>query len=420
MLKKPLVLSADIGTSSLKVAFIDSDGTVAAFAREAYPAQAGAALTVVWENALASAISALSAEYAARTGSNAADRIEAICVSANGPTLVPYTIDGKSLPPLLWCDGRVAGSASGESAETKSLFLPHAAWFAQNEPALYEKTKLFISAQEWMSFMLGAEPVTALPNDLYEDYYWNKTQCALFGLDRMKFPPFVEMGGIIGGVSEKAAQRFNLKPHTPIIAGTPDFIAALIGTGIVEPGLVCDRAGTSEGINLCASFPKTGGIPAFDGLRTLPHIHKDRWNLGCIIPQSGSLFDQYRMESNQQYCGYDELLRNIIKKKDKGYATLAMMALQVKNALDTFQKNGFVIAEMRVSGGQAKSRLWNQLKADLTGCVLVVPEIADGELAGNFCLAAVALGNAKNIDEAAARLFHVKERYEPKAVLSDN
>ncbi|MDR0557077.1 MAG: FGGY-family carbohydrate kinase [Treponema sp.] len=422
MLKKPLVLSADVGTSSLKAALIDSDGSLAAFARVAYPAypeRADAAplfSTAVWENAFATALSALSAEYAARTGLNAADRLEAVCVSANGPTLVPYTIDGKSLPPLLWRDGRVAEPASGESAETKSLFLPHAAWFAQNEPALYEKTTRFISAQEWVSFMLGAEPATSLPNGLYEEYYWNKSQCALFGLDMEKFPPFVEMGGVIGGISEKAAQRFNLKPHTPIIAGAPDFIAALIGTGVVEPGLVCDRAGTSEGINLCAAFPETDRAPAFGGLRTLPHIHKGRWNLGCIIPQSGSLFDQYRMESGRRHCGYDELLRTIIREKGKGYATLATMALQVKNALDTFQKNGFAIAEMRVSGGQAKNKLWNQLKADLTGCVLIVPEIADGELAGDSCLAAVALGWAKNVDEAAARLFHVKERYEPRLI----
>ncbi|MDR0707136.1 MAG: sugar kinase [Treponema sp.] len=420
MLKKPLVLSADIGTSSLKAALIDIDGTPAAFAREAYPARTDAALTVVWENALASALSVLSAEYVARTGSSAMDRLEVICVSANGPTLVPYTIDGKSLPPLLWCDGRVAGAASGESGNTKSFFLPHAAWFAQNEPALYEKTERFLSAQEWVSFMLGAEPVTALPNSLYEEYYWNESQCALFDLDMAKFPPFVEMGCVIGGVSEKAAQRFNLKPHIPIIAGAPDFIAALIGTGAIEPGLVCDRAGTSEGVNLCASSPETGKALVFDGLRTLPHVHKDRWNLGCIIPQSGSLFDQYRMESGQMHCSYDELLRNILQEKGGGYATLATMALQVKNALDTFQKNGFAITGMRVSGGQAKSRLWNQLKADLTGCVLTVPEIADGELAGDSCLAIAACGRAKNIDEAVARLFHVRERYEPKTVSSDN
>ncbi|MDR2783668.1 MAG: sugar kinase [Treponema sp.] len=425
MLKKSLVLSVDIGTSSLKAMLIDSDGFPAAFAREAYPVPADAALTEVWENAFASAISALSAEYTARNGLNAADRLEAICISANGPTLVPYTIDGKSLPPLLWCDGRVAGTVSGESAEVKTLFLPHVAWFAQNEPALYEKTKYFISAQEWVSFMLGAEPVTALPNELYKKYYWNERQCALFGLDMAKFPPFVEMGNVIGHVSEKAAQRFNLRPHIPITAGAPDFIAALIGTGVMEPGLVCDRAGTSEGINLCASLSGTGeapagGTPTFDGLRTLPHIHKDQWNLGCIIPQSGSLFDQYRLESNQQQRDYDELLRNILQEKSKGYTTLVMMALQVKNALGIFQKNGFAIAEMRVSGGQAKSRLWNQFKADLTGCVIVVPEITDGELAGNACLAAVALGRAKNIDEAAVQLFRIKERYEPRAVLSDN
>jgi xylulokinase len=421
MLKKPLILSADIGTSSLKAAFIDSDGAVAAFAREAYPVRAESILPVHWENALVSALAAMSTEYTRWTGSNAVDRLEAVCISANGPTLVPYTVDGKSLRPLLWCDDRAAGTASsGTSAETPSLFLPHAAWFARNEPALYKKTRYFISAQEWLSFILGAEPVTALPNGLYEAYYWNKSQCALFGVDMERFPPFVEMGCTIGSVSEKAARRFNLKPHIPIVAGGPDFIVALIGTGTVEPGLVCDRAGTSEGINLCVSFLETKGKTAFCGLRMLPHIHEGLWNLGGIIPRSGSFFDQYRMESGQWQLGYAELLRNIIKEKGTGYAVLVAMASHVKNTLDTFKKNGFTITEMRVSGGQSKSRLWNQLKADLTGCALIMPEIADGELAGNACLAAVALRRARDIDEAIAQLIRIKERYDPKIIPNDN
>jgi xylulokinase len=416
------MVSADIGTSSLKAAFIDSGGSVAAFAREVYPVQAKSVLTVHWENALRAALATMSAQYTAKTGLNAVDCLEAVCISANGPTLVPYTTDGESLRPLLWCDDRIAGAVEGAafsraSAEPTSLFLPHAAWLVQNEPALYEKTKYFISAQEWLSFMLGAEPVTVLPNDLYEAYYWNKSQCAFFGVDRERFPPFVEMGCIIGRVSEAAAQRFHLKPHIPIVAGGPDFIAALIGTGTVEPGIVCDRAGTSEGINLCVSFLEIRETPAFYGLRMLPHIHEGLWNLGCIIPRSGSLFDQYRMDSGWQR-GYSELLQNIIAEKGAGYAVLVTMASQVKNALDTFKKNEFPIIEMRVSGGQAKSRLWNQLKADLTGCVLIIPEIADGELAGNACLAAAALGRARNMDEAIAQLFRIKERYEPGTMLN--
>jgi xylulokinase len=424
MLKKPLTLSVDIGTSSLKAAFIDSDGSVAAFAREAYPVQAKSVLTVHWENALVSALAAMFTEYTARMGLNAADRLEAVCISANGPTLVPYTIDGKSLPPLLWCDERTvlaaAGATSGrERAEITSLFLSHAAWFARNEPALYEKTKYFISAQEWLSLLLGAEPVTVLPNGLYEAYYWNKSQCALFGVDMERFPSFVEMGCTIGSVSETAARRFNLKPHIPIVAGGPDFIAALIGTGTVEPGLVCDRAGTSEGINLCVPFVETRGIPVCYGLRTLPHIHEGLWNLGGIIPRSGSLFDQYRMENGQPQHGYDELMRNIIEEKGMGYAVLVTMAFHVKNMLDTFKKNGFTITEMRVSGGQAKSKIWNQLKADLTGCALIIPEIVDGELAGNACLAAVALGRARNTGEAIAQMFRIKERYDPETMPND-
>jgi xylulokinase len=319
--------------------------------------------------------------------------------------LAPYTFEGENLPPLLWCGGRGLAVEGG-----KSLFLPSAAYFARNEPRLYEKTKYLFSAQERLSFSLGAEPVSILPSSRYEDFYWNKEQCALFGVDPAKFPPFVPMGSIIGAVSEKAAQRFSLKKGAPIIASGPDFITALIGTGTLKKGIVCDRAGTSEGVNLCADFHSAQNL---HGLRVLPHIAEGLWNVGGIIPRSGSLFDQYRAEHGFLQRDYGGLLREIMKEKNEGFSVLRKMALQVKATLDLFRENGFSISEMRASGGQAKSRLWNRLKADLIGCTLVIPEIADGELAGNACLAAVALGEARDLEDAAARFFRVKETYEP-------
>lgn len=401
---KPLILTVDIGTSSLKAALIGVDGRLECFDRETY-AEAKEILSSHWENALSRALARLFKD-------KSADFLKAVCISANGPTFVPYTFDGQSLAPILWRDTKTVQVASA-----KSFFLPHSAYFAQSEPLLYEKTKYLFSAQEWLSFMLGAEPVTALPNRLYEEYYWNDEQCALFGVDSAKFPPFVAMGSVIGAVSDKAASRFFLKKGVPIVAGAPDFIAALIGAGALKKGIACDRAGTSEGVNLCEDFAseKDRKKEEIKGLRVLPHIKEGLWNIGGLIPQSGSLFDQYRAENGWTNRDYGELLAEIIgeKKEERGLFVLQTMAAQVKNALNRFQENGFSITEMRVSGGQAKNPLWNKLKADLTGCTLLVPEIADCELAGDACLAETALGEARDIEEASALIFRIKEKYEP-------
>jgi sugar (pentulose or hexulose) kinase len=82
---------------------------------------------------------------------------------------------------------------------------------------------------------------------------------------------------------------------------------------------------------------------------------------------------------------------------------------------------------MVVSGGQAKSPLWNAMKAKKTGAVLLVPEIPDGELAGDAVLGALYLeaGRAgadlppgafpepERLGECSQRMVRIKERYEP-------
>ena len=69
------VFCADIGTSSLKAAFITEDGTVLKFIRLLFPQPVQA---TDWVQAFFAAWRSVPADYA----------VEAICVSGNGPTLV--------------------------------------------------------------------------------------------------------------------------------------------------------------------------------------------------------------------------------------------------------------------------------------------------------------------------------------------
>ncbi len=94
-----------------------------------------------------------------------------------------------------------------------------------------------------------------------------------------------------------------------------------------------------------------------------------------------------------------------------GRAIVESIGFMVLDALRTFAQKGFSITEMRVSGGQAKSPLWNQLKANISGCTLHVPEITDAELAGNAALALIHLGEAAGINEASQKVVRIKESY---------
>ena len=424
-----IILSVDIGTSSLKAALIDLDGRLKAFSRMAYSAGGGITGAEDWERAFVRTVGDLHAQ-APDLG------IDGICISGNGPTLVPIGRGGEALPPLYWSDAKTLLPPEGKS---DSFFLPHAAWFKKNSPAEYEKTRLFMSSHEWLASRLGAEALTVLPSELYEPWYWDDEQLRLFGLDRDKFPPFVKMGNVMGKVSTDAARLAasfpGLKSGTPIIAGGPDFITALIGTGVSGPGDVCDRAGTSEGINICASGRPPETAVRGKGFRVLPHAVEGLWNVGAVIPSSGKLFERYRIETGQENRDYGELLEELIspggwwdkpsgmpgdEKTARGRDVLLSIGFSVRFALESLALSGFAVKEMRVSGGQGKNPLWNQLKADITQVTLMIPDIQDGELAGNAVLSALALGESSSSGKAGLaemmnRMIRFRKAYKPRS-----
>jgi xylulokinase len=421
MSSRRVILCVDIGTSALKAALIDTGGLSRGFTRETYGP--GPVSAESWERALARALGTLF------SGDGVC---HAVCVSGNGPTLVPLTRSGETLAPLHWYQGPPGNAAPREegTSRIRSFFLPHVARFKREHPGDYEKTRYFISAQEWLSLRLGADPVTALPAS-YEPYYWDDTQCRLLDLDRGKFPPFVGLGTVIGRLSPAAVRRLSalaggfpeggFPGGIPIVAGGADFIMALIGTGAVEPGMVCDRAGSSEGINLCAALPGPGETPRLSAeLRVLPHVSPGLWNISVIIPSSGRLFERYRALTGQEHRPYDDTLAELIpggvlEGAELGQAVLMSMGFEVRAAIDTLGRHGFPVTGMRLSGGQSRSRRWNQLKADLTGTGLLVPEQPDGELGGDAVLGALALGEAADLAEGIGRIVHIRERYDPDA-----
>jgi sugar (pentulose or hexulose) kinase len=287
------------------------------------------------------------------------------------------------------------------------------------------------SPHEWLSWKLGARPVTVIPHKGYVPYYWDEEQCLRFGIDKDRFPPFVKMGELIGELNSTlfsalppTAPRNKvglvqklLEPGTPIIAGASDFIMALIGTGTLEPGTACDRTGSSEGINLCLAEEDTFirsvdvGKPLYSELRLLPHAIEGLWNLGALIPQSGSLFDAYRVSSGQSKRPYGELTAEILADPAHlGRPVLETMGLNLVKALEKIEASGHRITEMVLSGGQSADFAWNQYKADLSGKILKVPEIIHAELAGNAILAAATVEGG-SIREKAATMIRIKERY---------
>jgi xylulokinase len=431
-----LILAVDIGTTAMKGGLVSSEGELVAYHRVTYWEKTRQDYHAwdpgVWVEALR--------EIVASVGGY--QRISAVAVSGQGPTVIPVDSDGKVLfYALLWMDKR-----NLRQEGTKSFFLPKIAWFRENHPDLYEKTKWFLSCAEYLNFFLTGEARTITPSKEFIPYIWHSDDSAKYGLDLAKLPPFATMTEAVGSVTEHSSTFTGIPAGVPVVAAGSDFLVALLGAGAVEPGRTCDRAGTSEGINHCATAPL-----ADKRLRTLPHAIDGLYNISGILSSTGRLFEWLRRITGQSDRSYREILQEIENlplersrpyffpsfekngdfefarggflelhpdhtRDDMGRAVVESIAFGIRRVLETMESNGLAIDELRVSGGQARNVIWNQLKADITGKRILVPEIEDAELLGSAACALVRQGEFGSLREASGALVKVRAVFNPRAV----
>ena len=153
-----------------------------------------------------------------------------------------------------------------------------------------------------------------------------------------------------------------------MFCGGPDFIVALIGTNTLSEGKVCDRAGSSEGINLCSKNPVFA-----PGFRTLPSVIPGLWNISVINNKSGILFAEYKKQLESVFnkqINYEELFSDSIEDKNsQGFFILSEILNNFTNSLDKLKKlakeNDIPFSEpISITCGQAKNSNWVQLKAE--------------------------------------------------------
>jgi sugar (pentulose or hexulose) kinase len=89
------------------------------------------------------------------------------------------------------------------------------------------------------------------------------------------------------------------------------------------------------------------------------------------------------------------------------------VAYIVRRNVDVLAGMGIGVDEVRSLGGGARSRVWNQVKADVLGIPVVTTEIEEAASLGAAILAGVAVGTFASIEDAVARMVVVKARYEP-------
>jgi xylulokinase len=95
-------------------------------------------------------------------------------------------------------------------------------------------------------------------------------------------------------------------------------------------------------------------------------------------------------------------------------AVLESTAYELRLMSDAILALGARIDELRVCGGQAQSRLWNQTKADVMGLPASVPRLPEVALMGDAICAAVGAGLYPDLFTAGEEMVQVGEVLEPR------
>jgi xylulokinase len=95
-------------------------------------------------------------------------------------------------------------------------------------------------------------------------------------------------------------------------------------------------------------------------------------------------------------------------------AIMEAIACIVRRNIDALEKLNIEVKEIRSLGGGSRSKLWNQIKADLTQKPVLTMENEEAASLGAAITAGVAVEMFKNIEEACNKMVVVKERFEPQ------
>jgi xylulokinase len=399
-----------------------------------------------------------------------------MAVSAQAPTLLPLDESGKPLRrALIWMDRRADEEVERLNQQfgaeriyeitgnrTDSFYIAaKLLWMCNHEPELLARTRQFVQINGYIAYrltgMFSLDPVHAALLQL-RDYHagsWAKALYEACGVSPDQFPPILPGHSILGEVTTQAAKTTGLRPGTPVMVGTVDGSAAALEAGAVEAGIAAEMTGTSTvvlmphdsavtdpaliamphavpGLHLLLGATVSSGASlrwfrdqfAADEVRQAKQTGADAFDLltkqaaGIAAGCGGVMFLPYMMGErsplwHSQARGVFFGLSLATPRAALVRAILEGTSFALRHNVEVAQAAGMRVDEIRSVGGGARSALWCQIKADVLGIPVVLPEAQVGAPFGDALLVGLGLGLFPDLRSAARDLIRVQRRYEP-------
>ncbi|MGE4250065.1 MAG: FGGY-family carbohydrate kinase [Parvibaculaceae bacterium] len=456
-----MIVGIDIGTQSLKALVLSPEMTILGEHRVAYrPSfpQAGWAEQDprLWEEALGPAIHGALAAARCKP-----DDVKALGLAGQLDGCIAVDARGVPLHPcLIWMDRRA--DIDGIDAESVHatcgvvLDATHLAakirWLKRNVPEVSRAAKFHMPVSYMVARVTGAQVIdhaTASTSMVYglKTRTYDAALLAAFGVSAQELPTPMDASARAGHLSAAGASLTGLRPGLPVAVGTGDDFSSAIGAGLVAPGRFINVLGTAEVTGALHReavidpgrlvethafmdghyyienpgwlsggalvwFRDTFGLASFEQLTALAGEAPPGADGVTFLPAlSGAMAPEWIASARGAFYGLSPShgVRHLAR------ALLEGLSFAMRDVLDRVRELGVDAQALRVVGGGARSALWTQIRADLTGLPAETPRHVDTSAIGAALLAAKAAGLVADIGRTVAELNPVARTTLPLA-----
>ncbi len=444
-----LVIGIDLGTQSCKAVVCDEGLAVRGQFAITYPTShpqpdRAEQDPAIWEAALAPAITG-ALEAAGATS----DDIAAIALAGQLDGCVAVDASGAALhPALIWQDRRAIEEAT--RAEPARVF----ALTGQVADASHMAPKLLWLRRHGVKATRFHQPVSYLVEQLtgcavidhslasttmlleLSTGRWAPALLEAFEVESSELPELRGTCELAGSLTARGARLTGLRVGTPVAVGTGDDFATPLGAGIAAPGPIICAIGTAEVVGALAATVVLDRAPE---PMVETHVYPTgrffienpgwlsggavRWAVRLLgfaddaeldaaastappgaggvtfIPAlAGAMTPVWRPHARGTFHG-------LAAGHDRCHlarAVLEGLAFAARDVIERLAELGLATDRVVLLGGGARSRVWSQLRADVTGIAHQIAPRSDTCPVGAAMIAAVAAGMHRDLVAAAA------------------
>ena len=323
------------------------------------------------------------------------------------------------------------------------------AWLRKRRPEIYENAATYMLLKDYVVFYLTGVKLADMSIatfsfyfDIYNKCYWKEMLDAI-GVSESQLPPLCEPCTVAGNLLPDVMEKLGLSGQTKVNVGTLDHFAGMIGTGNIAPGGITLSTGTVMALATMCSQPtprscgcamhygflpdsyvmlpvaESGGVSLEWFHRSCMQASYDEMNAALAKrPRNELLFLPYLVGTNapefdSQANGVFWGLRQEHDAIDMAGAVMEGVSYVLRKNCEHIAAKGVKLERIIATGGGAKSPVWCQMQADITGLPVCIPAEKEAACLGAAMICGVSDGSFESFEAAVTACVGMNAQYEP-------